>query len=113
MMHVFYPGTVVRYVCNAGRAQYGESTCISFGGWRVDVAVSNEVLQAVSGNALLAALEAAEQMEQKRHDLRKAIELELEQARYEARLAARRYESVDPEQRLVAAELEARWNAAL
>ena len=113
MIHVFYPGTVVRYVCNAGRAQYGESTCISFGGLRVDAAVSNEVLQAVSGNTLQAALEASEQMQQKRQDLRQAIELELEQARYEARLAARRYESVDPEQRLVAAELEARWNAAL
>ena len=112
MIHVFYPGTVVRYVCNAGRSQYGESTCISFGGLRVDAAVSNEVLQAVSGNALQAALEAAEQMQQKREDLRKAIALELEQARNEARLAARRYESVDPGQRLVAAELEARWNTA-
>lgn len=113
MIHVFYPGTVVRYVCNAARAQYGESTCISFGGLRVDAAVSNEVLQAVSGNALQAALEAAEQMQQKRRDVRKAIELELEQARYEARLAARRYEAVDPDQRLVAAELEARWNTVL
>jgi hypothetical protein len=71
------------------------------------------VLEAVSGNAIQAALEAAEQMQQKRQDLRKAIGLELEQARYEARLAARRYESVDPEQRLVAAELEARWNTVL
>jgi hypothetical protein len=96
MIPVFYPGTVVRYVCNAGRAQYGESTCICFGGLRVDAAVSNEVLPAVSGNALQAAWEAAEQMQQKRQDLRKAIELELEQARYEARLAARRYESVEP-----------------
>src|SRR5215467_11740226 len=113
MMQVVYPGTVVRYVCKAARAQYGESTCISFGGLRVDAAVSHEVLEAVSGNALQAAVEAAEQVQQKRQDLRKAIELELEQARYEARLAARRYESVDPEQRLVAAELEARWNTAL
>jgi hypothetical protein len=40
---------------------------------------------------------------QKRRDLRQAIELELEQARYEARLAAQRYESVDPDKRLVAA----------
>jgi hypothetical protein len=39
--------------------------------------------------------------------------LELEQARYEARLTARRYEAVDPDNRLVAGELEARWNAAL
>jgi DNA invertase Pin-like site-specific DNA recombinase len=113
MIHVFYPGAVVRYVCNAGRAQYGESTCISFGGLRVDAAVSQEVLQAVSRNALEAAMEAAEQMQEKRQHLRQTIELELEQARYEARLAARRYESVDPEQRLVAAELEARWNTAL
>src|SRR6516165_3546484 len=113
MIQVFYPGTVVRYVCNAGRAQYGERTCISFGGLRVDAAVSTEVLQAVSGNALQAAIEAAEQMLQKRQDLRKAIELELQQARYEARLGARRYESVDPEQRWVAAELEVRWNTAL
>jgi hypothetical protein len=46
-------------------------------------------------------------------DQRRAVELELEQARYEAKLSARRYEAVDPDNRLVAAELEARWNAAL
>jgi excisionase family DNA binding protein len=43
----------------------------------------------------------------------RALQLELEQVKYEARLAARRYESVDPENRLVSSELEARWNAAL
>src|SRR5947208_10715013 len=112
-MQVNYPSAVVHYGCNSGRSQYGDKMCISFGGWRVDEVVSKEVLAAVSGNAITAALEAAEQMQQKRQDLRKAIEMELEQARYEARLAARRYESVDPEQRLVAAELEARWNTAL
>jgi hypothetical protein len=37
----------------------------------------------------------------------------LEQSRYQAQLATRRYEAVDPDNRLVAAELEARWNAAL
>jgi excisionase family DNA binding protein len=52
-------------------------------------------------------------MQQQRQELRKSITLEVEQARYEARLAARRYEAVDPDQRLVAAELEARWNATL
>lgn len=113
MLHVHYPRTMIRYLCDEGHSRYGEETCISFGGLRVDAAVSKEVLEAVSGNAIQAAVEAAEQMQQKRHDLRTAIELELEQARYEARLAARRYESVDPDQRLVAAELEARWNAAL
>src|SRR5439155_12133820 len=43
----------------------------------------------------------------------RALQLELKQARYEARLAARRYEAIDPENRLVAAELESRWNMAL
>lgn len=62
-------------MCNAARSQYGEETCISFGSFGVDAAVSKEVLEAVSGNAIQAALEAAEQMEQKRQNLRKAIEL--------------------------------------
>jgi hypothetical protein len=113
MIQVNYPGPVVRYVCTSARSEYGESHCISFGGLRADAAVSKEVLQAVSESAIQAALEAAEQIQQRRQDLRKAIELELEQSRYEARLAARRYETVDPEQRLVAAELEARWNSVL
>jgi hypothetical protein len=42
-----------------------------------------------------------------------ALGHEAEEARYEASLAARRYEAVDPAKRLVARELEARWNAAL
>lgn len=62
-------------MCNTARSQFGEETCISFAGFRVDAAVSKEVLEAVSGNAIQAALEAAEQMEQKRQNLRKAIEL--------------------------------------
>jgi hypothetical protein len=43
----------------------------------------------------------------------RALVLERQQAEYEVRLCTRRYESVDPENRLVASELEARWNAAL
>jgi excisionase family DNA binding protein len=104
---------VIHYQCVGANKQRGEDRCIAFGGLRVDAATANEVLKAVSGNAIDAALAAAEQMQQQRQELRKSITLEVEQARYEARLAARRYEAVDPDQRLVAAELEARWNAAL
>ncbi len=50
---------------------------------------------------------------QDHHAQHRALALELEQATYHATLAARRYEAVDPDNRLVAAELEARWNAAL
>ena len=90
-----------------------EHECISFGGLRPDQAVAQEVLEAIGGNAVEAALEAAEQMRQQGEARQRAAERELEEARYEARLAERRYDAVDPEQRLVAAELEARWNAAL
>lgn len=115
-LHVSYTGKghiVPRYDCNDAHLHHGEARCLSFGGLWVDDAVANELLRAIEGNAVEAALMAAEQMEQQRQELRKSLELELEQARYEARLASRRYEAVDPEQRLVAAELEARWNSAL
>ncbi len=114
MLHVTYGHDPQgRYSCRGPVASSRENWCISFGGWRPDEAVAQEVLEAIGGNAVEAALEAAEQMRQQREARRRASEMEVEQARYEARLAERRYEAVDPEQRLVAAELEARWNAAL
>jgi len=116
MLYVAYSGPkgrVIRYGCIGKTPNCGESHCIGFGGLRIDQAISEQVLRAVEGNAIEAALKAAAQIGEQQQGLRKAIELETEQARYEARLAARRYESVDPEQRLVAKELEARWNTAL
>jgi excisionase family DNA binding protein len=102
-----------RYGCVRGRAQLGEHSCISFGVWRVDQAVAAEILRVINGNAVDAAIEAVEQMRRQEQEHRKTLELELEQARYEAALAALRYEAVDPDNRLVAAELEARWNKTL
>jgi excisionase family DNA binding protein len=116
MLHVSYSGigaSVLRYHCKGAHVNHGEHWCISFGGLRPDQAVGAEVLRAISGNAIEAALEAAEQMRDRREEQRRALELELEQARYEAHLASRRHEAVDPDNRLVAAELEARWDAAL
>ena len=113
MLYVNYAGTAIRYMCRGGHNDRAENWCVGFGGLRVDTAVANEVLRAIEGHAIEAACEAAEQLQRQRQELRKAIELELEQARYEAGLAARRYEAVDPDKRLVAAELETRWNEAL
>jgi DNA invertase Pin-like site-specific DNA recombinase len=116
MFHVVYGGhggVVPRYYCVGAHINHGERKCISFGGLKVDQAVAHALLQAVAGNAIEAALEAAEQLRRQREDQRQTLVLEVEQATYEARLAARRYEAVDPENRLVAAELEARWNDTL
>ena len=72
-----------------------------------------EILRAVEGSAVEAALQAAERAANQEQTRMQAVSLELEQARYQARLAERRYESADPENRLVTGELEARWNATL
>lgn len=116
MLHVHYTQRTRnnRYGCVTERNRLGEGSCISsFGAWRVDQAVAAEILRVIGGNAVEAAVEAIEQMRRQEQEQRKALELEVEQARYEAGLAARRYEAVDPDNRLVAAELEARWNGAL
>jgi DNA invertase Pin-like site-specific DNA recombinase len=116
MLHVAYSGIggrVPRYHCQGAHINHGERRCISIGGLKTDEAIADAVLQTISGNAIDAALEAADHLRRQRRERRQALALEVDQARYDARLAARRYEAVDPENRLVAAELEARWNAAL
>src|SRR5260370_26339746 len=113
MLHVNYSGlrgAVLRYECHATHIL---RRCISFGGLRIDEAVANEVLGTISGNAVEAALEAVEQIQHQRHEQRQSVELELEQARYEARLAARRYEALDPAHPLVSTGLDELWNGAL
>jgi DNA invertase Pin-like site-specific DNA recombinase len=116
MLYVSYSGSqgmVLRYQCRGAHMNQGAPRCITFSGLGVERAVAREVLRVIGGNAVEAAVEAAERIRQQWGAQRRAVELELEQARYEAKLAARRYDAVDPEQRLVAAELEARWNTAL
>ncbi len=116
MLHVSYSGatgTVPRYNCHGANINHGEGRCISFGGLRVDEAASHEILRVVEPHALEAAMRAAEDLSQRDAAKAEALRLELEQARYQARLAERRYEAADPENRLVAGELEARWNAEL
>ena len=103
----------MRYQCINGHINQGIPKCISFGGVRVDQAVSEEILKVVQPVAIDAALRAADQKVQQQNERIRILDLELAQAGYEARLASRRYEGVDPDNRLVASELEDRWNAAL
>ena len=116
MMRVFYgmqSGHAHRYQCFGDDGQVKAGLCIGIGGLRVDRAVAAQVLEAVSAHAVEAAVQAAEQVSQGEAEVRSARGRELEDARYEALWAERRYEAVDPAKRLVAREWEARWNAAL
>ena len=83
------------------------------GGVRLDRAVAEQLLEAVSGHAIKAALQAEERVRENDDDVRLALNKELESARYEASLAARRYELVEPAKCFVAREPEGRWNTAL
>ncbi|MCA1451535.1 recombinase family protein, partial [Ensifer sp. IC3342] len=116
MMRVFYgsaKGNAHRYQCRGDDAHVGVGLCIGIGGVRVDRAVAMQILEAVSDRAVEAAIFASDQVERSRRDVIAAIERDLEGARYEALLASRRSELVDPAKRHVARELEARWNDAL
>ena len=106
-------GRVTRYACQGAREHRGSAACQSFGGVRVERAVIDTVLETVKPAGVQAALDAMEEFDQQQDEKDKAKELALEKARYEADRARRQYDAVDPANRLVAGELEARWNVAL
>ncbi|WP_376708672.1 recombinase family protein [Bradyrhizobium australafricanum] len=105
---------VARYLCNDASVNHGRRTkCIAFGNLRIDAAVSAEVLSVIAPLGLDAALQAIADRERAGRERLQHIELALEQARYEAARAHRQYDAVDPENRLVAGDLERRWNERL
>lgn len=115
MLRVAYTGhyAMPRYSCNVGRTMHGTAPCIGFGATRPDLVVARLLLDVVQPMAIEAAIMAERQASNRDDERRRALELERQQTEYEVQLARRRYESVDPGNRLVAAELEERWNGAL
>jgi hypothetical protein len=111
-----YTGTkhsIPRYSCSRGRLDNGEPRCIAFGGLRVDDAIEAEILKVVEPGAIAAAIETEAREAVRRDEVRDAFSRDLEAARYAADRAFRQYDATDPANRLVAAELELRWNRAL
>ena len=106
------PGQPV-YRCDRPNLMLGAPRCFTFGGLRVDAAVARELLRAVEPMAVEAALEAGRRHMEARREQQRIVELELQQARYEATLAERRYAACDPDNRLIAAQLEKSWETAL
>jgi DNA invertase Pin-like site-specific DNA recombinase len=102
-----------RYACRGAFSARAEMSCISFGGMRVDRTIAQEVLERVQPLGVEAALMAMKNLEQKQSDKLRQLENALEQARFEAVRAHRQYDAADPDNRLVAADLERRWNERL
>jgi hypothetical protein len=112
-LHVHYGGKIGRYNCYGARTNHGAVRCISISGLSIDAAISNEVLRVLKPLGIEAALKAIEAQSSTTTATERHLELSLQQARYEAAHARRQYDAVDPANRLVAGELERRWNEAL
>jgi DNA invertase Pin-like site-specific DNA recombinase len=112
-MRVRSGGRRPAYACYQANRDYGAPRCQHFTARHVDAAVVELFLEAVQPARLEVALAALEQVKTQRETLAGHWQQRLERARYEAELARRRYERVDPDNRLVAGELERRWEEAL
>jgi DNA invertase Pin-like site-specific DNA recombinase len=112
---VRYSGQRARhtYVCNRLATDYGEEFCQSIAGPPLDEFVSKQVLEALEPASLDLSLEAALNLERERDDLARLWQQRLERAAYEAERASRQYQLVEPENRLVARQLEREWEEKL
>jgi DNA invertase Pin-like site-specific DNA recombinase len=102
-----------RYFCNALSKEYGQKMCCSLGGPSIDAVVVQAFFAAIQPSQL-DALEAALAKQQADHaQLDRYWQERVHRASYEAHFARRQYDAVDPDNRLVAAELERRWEEKL
>jgi hypothetical protein len=79
----------------------------------VDTFIESHILEAIRPAGIEAAMAAISELERRTEDLRRQWRHRIEQAEYEAGLARRRYEAVDPDNRLVAGNLERDWEEKL
>ncbi|MCP4603866.1 MAG: recombinase family protein [Proteobacteria bacterium] len=107
-------GIYPNYECNWKRREgLSTSSCMHVRCDLVDDPVSARVLEVIKPKQIQAAIEALEEIERREENVDHQWRMKIERAEYEANLAQRRYEAVDPDNRLVAGTLEKRWNEAL
>jgi DNA invertase Pin-like site-specific DNA recombinase len=102
-----------RYSCQRHHIDYGGPLCQSLAGRRLDEFIARHVLKVLEPASLELSLMAAADIERERQELEEHWQRRLERARYEKDRAARQYHAVEPENRLVARELEKRWEQSL
>ena len=116
-MQVAYSGTngrVPRYACVRAHHLHGVAhPCQSLGGVRLEKAIAAAFLEAVTPAGIRASAEAIEELERTHEQRLAGQRLALEHAEFEADRAQRQYDACEPENRLVARTLEARFETAL
>jgi DNA invertase Pin-like site-specific DNA recombinase len=114
----------VRYTGNGGiypiyqcvwkhREALASHACLSVPSAPLDKAMSDRLVSAITPVTIELALEALTNLEERDREIGAQWRMRIERARYDADLAERRYEAVDPANRLIAATLETRWNDAM
>lgn len=101
------------YICDRAYANDGKAICQCMSARPVDEAVTKLFLKAVAPAKVDIALRALDEVERDRATTQKEWQLQIQRAEYEVQLAKKRYEAVDPENRLVAGSLETDWEGAL
>jgi DNA invertase Pin-like site-specific DNA recombinase len=114
-MAVHYAGRSqsLRYVCWRAKEKCEGCRCEGLAGRVVDELVAEQVLVALQPSALELSVAAADDLQQERDRLTQNWRQRLERARFQTERAERQFEAVEPENRLVARELERRWEVAL
>ena len=101
------------YICDLEHSTHGGKVCQCIRGSDIDAAVGALVIESFTPLTLEVALSVQQELESRAAEVDRLRRQHVERARYAAELAQRRYMSVDPANRLVAAELELEWNARL
>lgn len=113
-MPVHYRDGIPSFDCSQASMKFGQpGRCQSFNARWLQPMIEELVLQALDPACVELSLAAAEDIEADRARVATLHQQSVERATHEAQLAQRRYEAVDPANRLVASELEKRWEAAL
>lgn len=115
-MHVGYQGTNGSrsvYVCNYDQLHHGETACQRMPGKAIDEFVASCLLAALTPAQIELSLALVEELERQQAELNQQRQRRIQAAHYAANLAQRRYEQVDPANRLVARSLEQQWEACL
>jgi DNA invertase Pin-like site-specific DNA recombinase len=102
-----------QYLCNYLRSRYQVPVCQRLGADPIDRWVVDQFFAAFAGAELDLYALAVQRAEQEQQQVAKAHQQQMQRLRYEAELAERQFRRADPENRLVTAELERRWEQAL
>jgi DNA invertase Pin-like site-specific DNA recombinase len=112
-MYVAYKDRRFQYVCNRSWQRYAKPTCQYIGGRPIDATVVSEFFRVLQPAQIDALEQVSAQQAEHQRTLVQHLNQEVVRLEYAAARAERQYNHVDPENRLIAATLEKRWEDAL